>query len=66
MNRIIENIKLIDKNGDEIILNNDTELYDTINKFKIKANYKECTNEENGWNIIVDNIVSGRFTLNVC
>jgi hypothetical protein len=66
MSKIIENIKIKDKNGDEIILNKDTELYDTVNKIKIKANYNECISEEYCWNIIVDNILNGRLTLNVC
>lgn len=62
---IQENIEITDKAGVRMKLNNETTLYDTINKIVIKANYKDCINPEDAWNLIIDNILSGRLLFNI-
>ena len=64
INMIQEDIEITDKVGTKKKLNNETLLYDTVNKMEIKANYMECLNPEIGWNMIIDNLLSGRLLFN--
>jgi len=58
---MIENFRIKDKNGEEIIITPQTKLYDTVNKFEFTANYTEALCPDKAWKLIIDNILTGRI-----
>lgn len=60
---IVENLRIKDKNNDIIVLENDIELFDNINKVYFKTNYEDCYERNYCWCQFIKNILNGNFTL---
>ncbi len=58
---IIENCKIKDVNGEELIITPKTKVFDTGNNMNILCNYNDCIDSLEGFNMIIGNILSGRL-----